>query len=91
MSRFGPYWRVPGQEMVRDLGTGLHGQSGGIHMVRRHTALLGLASLAVGAALVAAPAQAGVFGKLKKKAETTVTKETDQAVDDAVEKKPVNA
>jgi hypothetical protein len=47
--------------------------------------------VAVGAALLAAPAQAGVFGKLKKKAETTVTKETDQAVDDAVEKKPANA
>jgi hypothetical protein len=45
----------------------------------------------VGAALVATPVQAGVFGKLKKKAETTVTKETDQAVDDAVEKKPANA
>ena len=60
-------------------------------MVRRHTALLGLVSVAVGAALLAAPAHAGVFGKLKKKAETTVTKKTDQAVDDAVEKKPANA
>ena len=66
-------------------------QLGGVHMVRRHTALLGLVSVAVGAALLAAPAHAGVFGKLKKKAETTVTKETDQAVDDAVEKKPANA